>query len=181
MANGVSRARRRSGSPLALLRVTQRADPARLRTVVPASRAAAREVADGLAGERGKQLAAYEELLRQYARFFVELKRAHADRRPKDYDWAEWSAALVSASLVAPSDVAVAIDGFGRAIDPFLALVAGNTVEHPLTEEEFARASLEPAKAQLTLVNAIRRSRGKDQGPLPVWIGGSLANPEGWP
>lgn len=51
---------------------------------------------------RDKQLAAYEELLGQYARFAMELKRADADRRPKDYDWAEWSAALVSASLVAP-------------------------------------------------------------------------------
>lgn len=39
-----------------------------------------------------------------------------------------------------PSDVAVAIDGFGRAIDPFLAVVAGNPVEHPLTVEEFERA-----------------------------------------
>lgn len=91
---------------------------------------------------RDKQLAAYEELLRQYARFAMELKRAHADRRPKG---AEWCAALVSASLVAPSDVAAAIDGFGRAIDPFLAVVAGDPVEHPLAVEEFERASLGPA------------------------------------
>jgi hypothetical protein len=129
---------------------------------------------------RDKQLAAYEELLRQYARFAMELRRAHADRRPKDYDWAEWSAALVSASLVAPADVAAAIDGFGRAIDPFLAATAGNPAEQPLTEEEFDRASAGPAKAQLLLVNAIRRSLGKDQGALPVWIGGSLTRPENW-
>lgn len=111
----------------------------------------------------------------------MELSRAHADRRPPGYDWAEWSAALVSASLVAPSAVAAAIDCFGRAIDPFLAAVGGNPVEHPLTEEEFERASLGPAQAQLALVNAIRRSLGKDQGALRVWIGGSLARPGNWP
>ncbi len=95
---------------------------------------------------RDKQLAAYAELLRLYARFAIVLKRAHADRSGWDYDWAEWSAALVSASLVAPSDVAVAIDGFGRAIDPFLAVVAGNPIEHPLTAEEFKRASMGPRR-----------------------------------
>ena len=39
---------------------------------------------------RDKQLAAYDELLSQYARLTMELSRAHYDRRPKDYDWAEW-------------------------------------------------------------------------------------------
>jgi hypothetical protein len=130
---------------------------------------------------RDRQLAAYQELLGQYARFAMELNRAHADQRPKDYDWADWSAALVSASLVAPSAVAAAIDNFGRAIDPFLAVAAGDTVGHPLTVEEFQRASQGPAKAQLALVNAIRRSLGKDQGALEVWIGGSLTRPENWP
>lgn len=130
---------------------------------------------------RDKQLAAYQELLGHYATFAMVLKRAHYDRRGADYDWAGWSAALVSASLVAPSAVAEAIDNFGRAIDPFLVAVAGNPAEHALTEEEFAQASLGPAKAQLALVNAIRRSLGKDQGALTVWIGGSLVNPENWP
>ena len=122
---------------------------------------------------RDKQLAAYDELLCQYARFTMDLKRAHADRRPKNYDWAEWSAALVSASLVAPDDVAAAIDGFGRAIDPFLVVVAGNPVEHPLTVEEFERVSIGPARAQLALVNAIRRSLGNERGALPEVLGGS--------
>jgi hypothetical protein len=62
---------------------------------------------------RDKQLAAYDELLSQYARFTMELSRAHYDRRPKDYDWAEWSAALVSASLVAPK-ASIEPDGTGR-------------------------------------------------------------------
>jgi hypothetical protein len=129
---------------------------------------------------RDRQLAAYDELLRQYARFTMDLKRAHADRRPKGYDWAEWSSALVSASLVAPDDVAAAIDGFGRAIDPFLAVAAGDPVGHPMTEKEFEQVSVGPAKAQLALVNAIRRSLGKHE-PLTAWIGGSLVKPENWP
>ena len=129
---------------------------------------------------RDKQLASYDELMRQYARFAMDLKRAHVDRRPENYDWAEWSAALVSASLVAPDDVAAAIDGFGRAIDPFLAVAAGSPAEHPLTVEEFEQVSIGPAKAQLALVNAIRRSLGK-QEPLTVWIGGSLVRAENWP
>ncbi len=112
----------------------------------------------------------------------MELKGAHYDRRPKDQDWAEWSAALVSSSLVAPKAVAAAIDNFARAIDPFLTAVADrNSVKDPLTEEEFARASQGPAKAQRALVNAIRRSMGKDLGELQVWIGGSLTRPENWP
>lgn len=71
-------------------------------------------------------------------------------------------------------------ESFGRAIDPFLAVAAGDPVEHPLTVEEFERVSIRPAKAQLALVNAIRRSLGK-QEPLTVWIGGSLVKPENWP
>lgn len=131
---------------------------------------------------RDKQLAAYDELLSQYARFTMELSRAHYDRRPKDYDWAEWSAALVSASLVAPKAVAEAIDNFGSAIRPFLDAVAErDSVKDPVTQEEFARANQGPAKAQQALVNAIRQSMGKDLGELSVWIGGSLVRPENWP
>jgi hypothetical protein len=126
---------------------------------------------------RDKQLAAYVELLGHYARFVMVLKRAHAGRLHWDYDWGEWSAALVSASLVAPSDVAAEIENFGRAIQPFLDRVGVNTTEQPLSTEEFEQASLGPAQAQLALVNAIRRSLGKEQGLLPGWIGGSLVPP----
>src|SRR6266540_1926695 len=55
---------------------------------------------------RDQQLAAYQELMRQYATFVMTLKRAHADRSGWDCDWAVWSAALTSASLVAPAEVA---------------------------------------------------------------------------
>ena len=78
--------------------------------------------------------------------------------------------------------VAEAIDNFGSAIQPFLDAVAErDSVTDPVTEEEFARANQGPAKAQQALVNAIRRSMGKDLGELQVWIGGSLARPENWP
>ena len=130
---------------------------------------------------RDKELAAYQELLGQYARLAMERKRAHDDRRPQDYDWAEWSVALVSASLVAPSAVAAAIDSFGSAVNSFLAMTASDPIKHPLTGEEFRRANLGPAKAQLALVNAIRRSLGRDKDALQVFMGGSFVNPEDWP
>ena len=67
-----------------------------------------------------------------------------------------------------------------NAINPFLA-VAGDPDGHPLTEEEFRRANLGPAKAQLALVNAIRRSLGRNEEELQVFIGGSFTRPEDWP
>lgn len=104
---------------------------------------------------RDKQLDAYADMLRHYARFTMEIKRAHADRRGWDYDWGEWSSALVTASLVAPVDVALEIGHFGKAIDSFLERVVRNadTISHPVT--------------------AIRRSLGNERGALPEGLGGS--------
>ncbi|MEU1535084.1 hypothetical protein [Streptomyces fagopyri] len=127
---------------------------------------------------RDKQLVAYQELISHYAKFTMEISRAHADRRGWDYDWGEWSAVLTRASLVAPADVAAAIDDFGKAINIFLDAVARDPSRdpsrHPLTSEEFAQANRAPAHAQVRLVNAIRRSLGRDQKALPFLIGGSL-------
>jgi hypothetical protein len=36
------------------------------------------------------------------------------------------------------------------------------------------------AQAQRALVNAIRRSLGKDLGTLNVWMGGALTKPGNW-
>jgi hypothetical protein len=127
---------------------------------------------------RDRQLDAYVELLRHYARFSSELKRAHVARRHWDYDWGEWSAALTSASMVASPKVAAAIADFAHAIDTFLDRVAVDTVEQPLSLNEFEQASRAPAVAQLELVNAIRRSLGRRQGSLSEWLGGSLVRPE---
>jgi hypothetical protein len=87
---------------------------------------------------------------------------------------------VASASLVAPPKVATGIDKFGRAIGPFLNMAGGDPGTCSLTAEEFEQASLAPAYAQLSLVNAIRQSLGKDLGALSVWIGGSLVNPPRW-
>jgi hypothetical protein len=125
---------------------------------------------------RDKQLAAYEELLRQYATFVMILRRAHWAKSGWDYDWAVWSAALTSASLVAPTPVAVEIDKFGRAIGTFLDRAAGDPTAEPLSMDEFAEAMLGPGRAQLALVNAIRRSLSRDQEPLTGWLGGALTS-----
>lgn len=125
---------------------------------------------------RDRQLIAYQELMRQYATFAMTLRRAHGDKTSWNYDWAVWSAALTSASLVAPAHVAAEIDNFGRAIGIFLTSAAVDTTTASLSTEELEQAMLAPAKAQLSLVNAIRLSLDKDQKPLSMWLGGSLTN-----
>ncbi|MFD7872731.1 hypothetical protein ACFV5G_01125 [Streptomyces sp. NPDC059766] len=124
---------------------------------------------------RDRQLAAYQELFSHYAKFTMELRRAHSDRRGWDYDWGEWSATLMRVSLVAPAEVAVEIDNFGRAINSFLGQVAGGErtpLRNPLGPEEFEVARQEAALAQVRLVNAIRRSLSGDHKGLPFGIGG---------
>ena len=125
---------------------------------------------------RDKQLVAYQELLRQYATFAMVLRRAHIGKTGWDYDWAVWSAALTSASLVAPVEVAREIDSFAVAIGTFLGKASVDARTDALSVEEFEQAMLGPAMAQVSLVNAIRRSLAKDHGALSVWIGGSLAS-----
>jgi hypothetical protein len=60
-------------------------------------------------------------------------------------------------------------------------VAARNSIEDPLTDEQFDEASQGPAQAQRALVNDIRRSLGKDLGALNVWLGGALTKPENWP
>ncbi|MEU4097477.1 hypothetical protein [Streptomyces sp. NPDC026673] len=123
---------------------------------------------------RDRQLAAYDELFTHYARFTMELRRAHSDRRGWDYDWGEWSAALMRVSLVAPTEVANEIDRFGSAINSFLDQVARarDPLRDPVSPEEFEQARQAPAQAQVKLVNAIRRSLSNDENGLPFGIGG---------
>jgi hypothetical protein len=123
---------------------------------------------------RDNQLVAYQELMRQYATFAMVLRRAHIGRTGWDYDWAVWSAALTSASLVAPVEVAHEIDAFATAIGGFLRKASVDTTTDALSVDEFEHAMLAPAQAQVALVNAIRRSLDKGQGELSTWLGGSL-------
>lgn len=130
---------------------------------------------------RDRQLRAYEELFAQYARFMMALRRAHLDRSPVDVDWAAWSVALVSASLVAPLDVARAIDAFGAAVGVFLDRVASrDPVTDPADEPALTEASRPAAAAHLVLLNAIRASMGRSLEAMPFYLGGTLgAHPEG--
>ncbi|MFE5893994.1 hypothetical protein ACFQ6E_34315 [Streptomyces sp. NPDC056462] len=124
---------------------------------------------------RDQQLASYQELFSHYAKFTMELRRAHGDERGWDYDWGEWSATLIRVSLVAPTEVAKEIDNFGRAIDSFLDHVERGDrtpLRNPLGPEEFEAARQESVVAQARLVNAIRRSLSGDSKGLPFGIGG---------
>ncbi|BAJ26790.1 MULTISPECIES: hypothetical protein [Kitasatospora] len=124
---------------------------------------------------RDRQLEVCRELLGHYAAFATLLKRAHADRTAWDYDWAEWSAVLTRVGLVAPADVAAEADRFGRAVDTFLDRVArtAGPLRAPLTEAEFLAAGRDVARAQVRLVNAMRRPLGHGGPPLARPIGGS--------
>ncbi len=127
---------------------------------------------------RDKQLAAYQQVLREYAHFAMVLRRAHLSHQPWHYDWSHWSSALTCASLVAPDDVATAIDEFCGSVNTFLGVAATTaTITEPLTEAQLDDAMRAPARAQLALVNAIRRSLGRGQGDLATWLGGAPIGP----
>jgi hypothetical protein len=130
---------------------------------------------------RDKQLRAYEELFSQYARFIVALRQGHAAHLPVTVDWGAWSAALTTASLVAPLRVARAIDAFGDAVGVFLdAASSRDPVTNPVDEDTLNEASRPAAAAQLALVNAIRQSVGRSLTDLPFYLGGTLGrHPEG--
>ena len=82
---------------------------------------------------------------------------------------------MTSASLVAPADVAHAIDDFGRAIQQFLDVVGQhNPTVNPIDRDAFVQAARPAAKAQLALLNTIRRSLGGSLGELTFYLGGSL-------
>jgi hypothetical protein len=59
--------------------------------------------------------------------------------------------------LVAPNDVAVAIDRFGQAVDVFLEKAArqADPLKNPLNPDEFHAAHQESVQAQIQLVNAL--------------------------
>ncbi|WP_203900350.1 hypothetical protein [Virgisporangium aliadipatigenens] len=125
---------------------------------------------------RDRQLAAYQDLLREYATFVIIIKRAHDGRTGWNYDWARWSAALTCASLVAPVRVAREIDAFGRAVGGFLGVAARDTIGDPLDAAAFDRAMRGPAEAQIALVNAIRDSLEPGSGTLDFPLGGSVSD-----
>ncbi len=58
---------------------------------------------------RDQELAAYRDVLAHYARFAMEINRAHRDRRGWDYDWGGWSAALLHAGLLASAEAQVVL------------------------------------------------------------------------
>jgi hypothetical protein len=125
---------------------------------------------------RDQEISAYRDLLGHFARFSMEINRAHHDRRGWDYDWGGWSASLVAASLVAPDEVARRIDEFGEAVQVLLdAAAARDPLADPLMPEEIRAIMLPLATAQVALVNAMRASIGRRDG-LSFNIGGSLAD-----
>jgi hypothetical protein len=105
----------------------------------------------------------------------MALRRAHAATRPAEVDWAAWSVSLTTASLVAPADVARAIDAFGTSINGFLDRVGQHDpAVNPIDVAAFDAAATPAARDHLALLNAVRRSLGGSLGGLPFSLGGSL-------
>jgi hypothetical protein len=125
---------------------------------------------------RDQEIAAYRDLLGHFARFSIEINRAHLGRRGWDYDWGGWNASLVAASLVAPDEVARRIDEFAVAVQLLLdASAERDPLADPLMPEEIRALMVPVARAQVALVNAMRASIGR-RDSLSFNIGGSLAD-----
>ena len=121
---------------------------------------------------RDKQLQAYQDLFQQTSTFLMTINRAHRDQAGWDYDWSKWASALVTASLVAPTDVAVQIDRYGRSMNSLLDANADRrSTENPLTLEELEVLMDPISRAQVATVDAMRRSFGQEE-PLVLPVGG---------
>lgn len=111
----------------------------------------------------------YAAVLREFTRVEFALRIAYADRRPAEVEWAAWSEALTSLSLVAEDEVVVAADALARAV----ADVSGAAHQEPRGPQAQWRAALgRLADAQLGFVNAARRSLDSRQPPAVARLGG---------
>ncbi|MCX4666534.1 hypothetical protein OG453_07600 [Streptomyces sp. NBC_01381] len=118
---------------------------------------------------RDQRLAAYQALFSHYSKFMLELRQAHADRRDCDYDWGEWSSALMSASLVTPAGITKELDNFTSTVEEFVHRATQECAPalDPLSAEDFEDAQSASARAQLALMNAVRRSLSRGLKGLP--------------
>jgi hypothetical protein len=140
-------------------------------------------VVGGLLGQRTQsrqwltdmKATTYAAVLREYTRVEFGLRLAYFDRRPAEVDWAAWSEALTSLSLVGEDPVITAANE--------LATIIAEVSEHAhhgnREPEPWRLLQARLAEAQLTFVNAARRSLDRKQPPARVRLGGPhLANPD---
>jgi hypothetical protein len=118
---------------------------------------------------KNTQAAAYAAVLREYTRIEFELRSAYYRDEPPSVDWAPWSAALASLSLVASPEVADTTHRFSSAMREFDQFVLGGK---RVEDAELQRISSLLAEAQMAFVNAARRSLNRTQQPLTPQLGG---------
>lgn len=146
-------------------------------TAVGAVTTIAGVVAGGMIGRRGEdrrwlrdtQTGAYAAVLREYTRIEFELRSAYHRNQQPSIDWAPWGAALTSLSLVATRDVSAATVGLSEAMQSFEQFVLGG--KRP-DDEDLQCITRIVARAQMTFINAARRSLERSQHPLPWQLGG---------
>ncbi|MFE0172277.1 hypothetical protein ACFWZ2_08150 [Streptomyces sp. NPDC059002] len=133
-------------------------------------------VAGGLLGRRTQtrhwltdtKATAYAAVLREYTRVEFGLRLAYFDRRPAEVDWAAWSEALTSLSLIAEDEVIMAANDLAQAI----AVVGEHAHRGTQDSEQWQRLQTRLAEAQLAFVNAARRSLDRKQPPARARLGG---------
>jgi hypothetical protein len=110
----------------------------------------------------------YAAVLREYTRVEFGLRLAYFDRRPAEVDWATWSESLTSLSLVAEDEVVTAANVLAETIG----LVGEHAHRSDQDGERWRHLQIQLADAQLTFVNAARRSLDRKQPPARARLGG---------
>ena len=85
---------------------------------------------------REKQLDSYKEFLRSCLTITIGFKRANADRRPFDYDWATWGVASQVAQMLASKELAAAIREFHSEVMDYVGRTNRDTINDPLDSNE---------------------------------------------
>ncbi|MGW4893877.1 hypothetical protein ACWEQL_16655 [Kitasatospora sp. NPDC004240] len=117
---------------------------------------------------RDKKTGAYEAFLQEFTAVEIELRQAYMDDREPDIRWERFNAVLVSVSLVADGDVGAAAARIGELIEQFTLILDGR----PKTLAELKEIHSGLVQAQMTFVNAARRSLDPSSGDFSWQLGG---------
>lgn len=124
---------------------------------------------------RDAQMATYAKFLQAYAHVEEELRTAYFSSLPVDVDWASYSAALTSLSLVAGTELSNSARELAEAMAAYGEFVQANAPD--LDKERALRQRL--AEAQVVFVNTARGSLGLQNLPVPWPLGGPPPDPQG--
>ena len=119
---------------------------------------------------RDRTIAAYERFLQSFTAVEIGMREAYWEERvPEDVDWEEWSAALVSVSLMADVETGTAAVELSNAVGEFSTFPFGQ----PKDLEKLRQIHQRLDSAQRNFVRAARRSiHTSDKQHVPWRLGG---------